>query len=121
MKKRFSFNWRKNLLGALMFLLVFGGIISPSFAQEREYLEGFYAVTRSDNQIYIFNFNKDGTVIVTEKNSEDKDFKELKKYELSGNTLTLHPIWDPGRIDYFYDVDITKKGRWSVCFFQSRA
>jgi hypothetical protein len=108
MKKRYNYGWITSLMKPLLLVLLFGGILSTSFAQEREYLEGFYAVTRSDNQIFIFNFNKDGTVIVTEKNSEDKDHKELKKYELIGNTLTLHPIWDPGRIDYFYDVSITK-------------
>lgn len=57
MKKCVNFDWLRSLMKPMLILLLFGGIISNSFAQEREFLEGFYAVTRSDNQIYIFNFN----------------------------------------------------------------
>lgn len=109
MKKSINKNWLNSVVKPILFLILLGTFSSISYGQNKEYLEGFYAVTRSDNQIFIFNFNKDGTVLVTEKNSEDKDYKELKKYELIGNNLTLHPIWEPGRIDYFYDVNITKK------------
>ncbi|WP_113924175.1 DUF5692 family protein [Cognataquiflexum aquatile] len=116
MRKSTSFHWLQNLLKPMLFLLLFGGIISPLIAQERASLEGKYAVTRSDNQVFIFSFSKDGTVIVTKKNSEDKDFKEKQKYELNGDKLTITPIWPPSVIDDFNDVTMTKAGEGLFTF-----
>jgi hypothetical protein len=91
-------------IGILLMSLFF----FPANAQTSEYLEGRYAVSRNDNQIFIFKFNKDGTVLVTKKNSEDKDFKELQKYQITGGVLKLMPIWPPSTIDEFLDAEMIR-------------
>lgn len=101
------FKVRKFLLRSLtLVLLLMATVVSASLGQTGEFLEGRYAVTRSDNQVFIFKFNKDGTVLVTKKNSEDKDFKELQKYEIAGDVLKVMPIWPPSVIDDFLDVEM---------------
>jgi hypothetical protein len=56
------------------------------------------------------NFNKNGTVIVTEKQSSEKDTKEVQKYELVGDKLTISPIWAPSQVTVFNDVILTRTG-----------
>jgi hypothetical protein len=109
--------WRKSVFAAFSVGILLATLfIFPSNAQTREYLEGRYAVTRSDNQVFIFKFNKDGTVLVTKKNSEDKDFKELQKYELTGDKLTVMPLWPPSTIDDFNDVVMTRNAEGKFTF-----
>lgn len=70
-------------------------------AEDENRISGFYSVTREPYQVYVLNFNADGTVIVTEKNSADKDFKERQKYVIEGDELEIMPIWGTPRISTF--------------------
>ncbi len=87
---------------AILVLMLLPNLL-PAQANEGDKggLSGFYAVSRSDYQSFILNFSDDGTVIVTKKNSEEKDFKELQKYTFDGRTLEIMPIWGPAVITEF--------------------
>jgi hypothetical protein len=104
------------VVGFICFLVFTLTFFSTAQAQQREILEGRYAVTRSDNQVFIFSFNKDGTVIVTKKNSEDKDFKERQKYEISGDKLKLSPIWTSSVIEDFNNVEMVRESDGKFTF-----
>jgi hypothetical protein len=93
-----------------MFLFVLSSAQLSAQESGRVALEGMYAVSRNDPQSFLLNFNRDGTVMVTEKNSENKDQKELQKYSFDGKELNIMPIWGEPRIKAFYGNTLSQQG-----------